>query len=46
MFRVVDGIMCGSGSNKVGRDEFRALMDELVEGMLAVRSGCSPNDRL
>lgn len=46
MFRMIDGILCGGGSNKVGRDEFGALMNKLVKRMLAVRTGRSPDDRL
>ena len=46
MFGIVDGIVCSGGSNKVGRDEFGALVNKLVERMLAVRTGRSPDDRL
>jgi hypothetical protein len=46
MFRIIDGIVCGGGSKKVGRDEFGALVNKLVERMLAVRTGRSPDNRL
>ena len=46
MFRIIDRIVCGGGSNKVGRDEFGALVNKLVERMLTVRTGRSPDDRL
>ena len=46
MFRMINGIVCGSGSNKVRRDEFRPLVNKLIKGMLAVRTGSSPDDRL
>jgi hypothetical protein len=46
MFGSADGIVCGGGSDEVGRDEFGALMDKLVEGVLAVCTGRSPYDRL
>ena len=46
MFRMINGIVCGGGSNKIGRDEFGALVNKLVERMLAVRTGRSPDDRL
>jgi hypothetical protein len=46
MFRMVDGVVCSGGSDEIGRDEFGALMNKLVEGMLAVCTGCSPDDRL
>ena len=31
MFRMLDGIVCSGGSDKIGRDEFGALVNELVE---------------
>jgi len=43
---VLNSIVSAGGSNKVGRDEFGALVNELVKGVLAVRAGCSPDDRL
>ena len=46
MFRIIDGIVCGGGSNKVGRDKFGALVNKLVERMLAVRTSRSPDYRL
>ena len=46
MFRVFNRIVCSSRSNKIGRDEFGTLMNELVEGVLTIRTSCSPDDRL
>ena len=46
MLRVLDGIMCGGRGNKIGRDKFRALMNELVERVLTIRTSRSPDDRL
>ena len=46
MFRIADGIVCGGGSDKVGGDEFGALVNKLIERMLAVRTGSPPDDGL
>lgn len=46
MFGMFNRIMGTGGSDKVGRDEFGTLMNELVKGVLAVGTGCSPDDRL
>lgn len=46
MFRIIDGIVRGSGSNKIGRDEFGPLVNKLIERMLTVRTSSSPDDRL
>jgi hypothetical protein len=46
MLRAVDGVVGRSGSDEVGRDDLGALMDELVERVLAVGAGCSPNNGL
>lgn len=46
MFGMVDGIVRAGGSDEVGRDEFCALMNKLIEGVLAIRTSRSPNDRL
>ena len=44
--RVADRVVRRRGREEVGRDELRALVHELVERMLAVRSGGTPDDRL
>ena len=36
MFRVVDRVVRGGGSDEVGGDDLGALVHELVKGMLAV----------
>ena len=46
MLRVIDGVMRRGWGDKVGRDELGSLMDELVEGVLAVGTRCAPDDRL
>lgn len=43
---VGNGVMRDSRSKEVCRNELRALVDKLVERMLAVRSSCSPEDGL
>ena len=40
-----EGIQRLGEGDEVARDEARALVDELVEGMLAVRAGFAPVDR-
>ena len=44
--RVADGVVRRRGREEVGRDELRTLVHELVERVLAVRSGGAPDDRL
>lgn len=39
------GVVSSSGGNKVGGDEFGALVNELVERVLAVGTGSTPQDR-
>jgi hypothetical protein len=46
VLRLLDRVERRSGSQEVGRDELGALVDELVEGMLAVGAGSTPDDRL
>jgi len=46
VFGVFDGVEGCGGGEKVGGDELRSLVDELVEGVLAVGACCSPDDRL
>ena len=46
MFRIMNRIVGGGGSDEVGRDQFGALVNKLIERMLAVRTGRSPDDRL
>lgn len=42
---ITDGIMAQRGSQEIRRDQSRSLMDELVKGMLPVRSRFTPDDR-
>lgn len=42
---VADGIVGLRGSDKICGDDAGALVDELVEGVLAVGTGLAPNDR-
>jgi hypothetical protein len=46
MFGVRDGVVSSRRSYKVRRNEFGALVHQLIERMLAVCTGCSPNDWL
>jgi hypothetical protein len=46
MFRVIDRVVRGGGCDEVGRDNLGALVHKSVEGMLAVRTRCAPDDRL
>ncbi len=46
VLRVVDRVVRRRGRDKVGGDELRALVHELVERVLSVCAGGSPNDRL
>lgn len=41
---VAERVLSLDGSQKVTRDHFGSLVDELVESMLTVGSGLSPND--
>ena len=43
MLRVVDRVMRRGWGDKVGRDELGSLMDELVEGVLAVGARRAPD---
>lgn len=40
-----DGVLAFDGGEEIARDEFRPLVDELVERVLAVRAGFAPDDR-
>ena len=46
MFRVRDRVVRCCGRDEVSGDELRALVHELVEGMLTVCAGCAPDDWL
>ena len=46
VFRAGDGVVRGGRGNKIGRDNFRALVYKLVEGVLAVGTRCTPDDGL
>jgi hypothetical protein len=46
VFRVSDGVMRRRGRDEVGGDELGSLVDELVEGVLPVGPGGTPDDRL
>src|SRR5206468_9153347 len=39
-----DRVVGFDGSDKVARDQLRALMDELIEGVLSVRARFTPED--
>ena len=43
---VGDGVVWGSGSEEVSRDDLGSLVNELVEWVLAVGTSSTPNDRL
>ena len=44
MFVVLHGIVALGGQDEVGRDQLRALMQELVERVLCVRGGLAEQD--
>lgn len=46
VFRAGDGVVRGGRGDKISRDNFSALVDELVEGVLAIGTCCTPNDGL
>lgn len=46
MFAVVDGVVGCGWCEEIGWNDFCALVDELIEGVLAVGSSCSPEDGL
>jgi hypothetical protein len=46
MQRPPDRIMRRSGCQEIAGDQLRALVDELVERVLAVRARCAPDDGL
>lgn len=46
MFGVRDGVVSCGGGEEVRGDDFGTLVDELVEGVLAVCSRCTPDYRL
>lgn len=46
VLRMVDGVVGRGGSNEVRGDEFRSLVDKLVEGMLAIGPRSTPDDGL
>ncbi len=43
---LVDWVLGSSGGDEVSRNQLRALVDKLVEGMLSVGARCTPYDRL
>ena len=46
MFRVFDGVVRRCWGDEICRDELGALVDKLVEGVLAVGTGGTPDDGL
>ena len=42
---VSDGIVTDSGCDEIAGDQFRPLMNQLIEGMLPIRPGFAPNHR-
>lgn len=43
---IVDRVVGGRWSDEIGRDQLRALVHELVEGVLAVGARSSPDNGL
>ena len=43
---VTNGVVSGCGSKEVSGDEFRSLVDELIERVLAVGTGRTPDNGL
>jgi len=43
---VTDRVEGGSRSNKISRDQLGSLVNELVERVLTIGSGSTPDDRL
>lgn len=46
VFRVGDGVLCVGRCNEIGGNDLGTLMDELVEGVLAVCARRAPDDWL
>ena len=46
VLRLLDGIVCRRWSDEVGGNELGTLVDELVERVLAICAGGTPDDRL
>jgi len=44
MLGVGNGVVCGGRRQEVGGDELGSLVQELIEGVLAVGAGCAPDD--
>ena len=45
VFAAADGVVCVNGRDEVSRDQSRALVNQLIEGVLAVCSRLAPHDR-